>query len=617
VIVNQQLVKYVKQNLSSGYSAAVLRQTLINSGYNAQDVDAALNIAQGYQQQYAEPAQPETVQETLQQTQSVYASPQLVQYIQQLLGQNYDINYIRSYLIKYGYQSNMIDSAINAASPQQAQQTTQPIVQQQTEQAHVKHTIHFSPGVIVAIFMILAVVGIATYFAPALFGQKAASPPSTLLDLSLEPVKTSLQPGNTLEFTHRIDNLGAQIRYDIKLTHKIIDSKTNDVVTEKSETVAIETRGITTARIKLPDDIEPGRYTLETTAIYDSQEAKASFSFKVYKESTEATCFDNTRNQGELGIDCGGPCDEPCPTCTDSLQNGEETGIDCGGSCSPCPEADCFDGIENGDEEGVDCGGSCPLECRTGTCTDGQLSPGEEGIDCDGVCPRPCSTIGTPVQGLSKREIMDKAEKIAEVNEQDAISLCRQLEKQSDQDSCLAKIAEITENINYCGLLSSDAKRDNCYMGFATRNDYTGCAEITSRIMMQSCNSLARAHLVNQYMREGREDELRRELGMVVNETPGLGTGRGDILAMPTIGTKYATAGSPFFEQITASHTNPFAEVAFSDDTELFDINSASGVISFTPTAEQAGEHAIIIEATDGELIISEEMTLIIAGPEG
>jgi len=38
----------------------------------------------------------------------------------------------------------------------------------------------------------------------------------------------------------------------------------------------------------------------------------------------EPTCFDNKKNQGELGVDCGGPC-EPCATCADKILNqGEE-----------------------------------------------------------------------------------------------------------------------------------------------------------------------------------------------------------------------------------------------------------------------------------------------------
>ncbi len=73
-----------------------------------------------------------------------------------------------------------------------------------------------------------------------------------------------------------------------------------------------------------------------------------------------ATCSDGIQNQGETGIDCGGPC-PACPTCSDGIQNQGETGVDCGGPCPACPqEPTCSDGIQNQGETGVDCGGPCP-----------------------------------------------------------------------------------------------------------------------------------------------------------------------------------------------------------------------------------------------------------------
>lgn len=48
------------------------------------------------------------------------------------------------------------------------------------------------------------------------------------------------------------------------------------------------------------------------------------------------TCSDGIQNQGETGIDCGGPC-PACPTCSDGIQNQGETGVDCGGPCPACP----------------------------------------------------------------------------------------------------------------------------------------------------------------------------------------------------------------------------------------------------------------------------------------
>jgi len=77
-----------------------------------------------------------------------------------------------------------------------------------------------------------------------------------------------------------------------------------------------------------------------------------------------ATCNDGIQNQGETGVDCGGPC-AACPTCSDGVQNGNETGVDCGGpDCNACPT--CNDGIQNGNETGIDCGGPDCAPCGGG-----------------------------------------------------------------------------------------------------------------------------------------------------------------------------------------------------------------------------------------------------------
>ncbi len=113
-------------------------------------------------------------------------------------------------------------------------------------------------------------------------------------------------------------------------------------------------------------------------------------------------CADGIQNQGEEGVDCGGPCPNSCdpPTCTDGIQNQGETDIDCGGpNCDPCPPT-CTDGILNQGEEDVDCGGPCPA-CPT--CTDGILNGEEAGVDCGGPeCPEcPCPTVALNAENVS------------------------------------------------------------------------------------------------------------------------------------------------------------------------------------------------------------------------
>ncbi|MDO8556043.1 MAG: MopE-related protein [Nanoarchaeota archaeon] len=68
------------------------------------------------------------------------------------------------------------------------------------------------------------------------------------------------------------------------------------------------------------------------------------------------SCVDQVKNQGELGVDCGGPC-AVCSTCSDGIKNQNEVAVDCGGVCPAC--VSCIDGLQNQNESGVDCGGPC------------------------------------------------------------------------------------------------------------------------------------------------------------------------------------------------------------------------------------------------------------------
>jgi len=54
--------------------------------------------------------------------------------------------------------------------------------------------------------------------------------------------------------------------------------------------------------------------------------------------SVQPSCYDNIKNQGEQGIDCGGPCGVCIvkASCYDNIKNQGEQGIDCGGPCGVC-----------------------------------------------------------------------------------------------------------------------------------------------------------------------------------------------------------------------------------------------------------------------------------------
>lgn len=66
----------------------------------------------------------------------------------------------------------------------------------------------------------------------------------------------------------------------------------------------------------------------------DGTTFKATFLFSriYYLYAKVPTCYDRIQNQGEIGIDCGGPCG-PCVSCSNRVQDGYEEGVDCGGNC--------------------------------------------------------------------------------------------------------------------------------------------------------------------------------------------------------------------------------------------------------------------------------------------
>ena len=79
----------------------------------------------------------------------------------------------------------------------------------------------------------------------------------------------------------------------------------------------------------------------------------------------EATCSDNTKNQDEADVDCGGVCSTKCQNSRSCKLNS-----DCqSGSCSfgKCSDIEiCSDGRLSAGEADVDCGGPCPVKCNEG-----------------------------------------------------------------------------------------------------------------------------------------------------------------------------------------------------------------------------------------------------------
>lgn len=108
-----------------------------------------------------------------------------------------------------------------------------------------------------------------------------------------------------------------------------------------------------------------------------------------YSPPVYPTCWDGIQNQGESGVDCGGPCPSSCPSCFDEIKNQGETNIDCGGPCTACPT--CTDGVQNQGEVGIDCGGpcdpcdTCPDNLHLNQVNVADVYKADNTVSCDGV----------------------------------------------------------------------------------------------------------------------------------------------------------------------------------------------------------------------------------------
>ena len=136
------------------------------------------------------------------------------------------------------------------------------------------------------------------------------------------------------------------------------------------------------------------------------------------------SCSDGKQNQGEEGVDCGGPCKK----CRGGVCEGD---VECAsGMCRSAPgvgkrcrDQSCADGIQQSGEIDVDCGGVCGLctgsQCETNdwcasrvcdtvclapSCDDGVKNGNEVNIDCGGAC-KPCADEACSSSGECASEV--------------------------------------------------------------------------------------------------------------------------------------------------------------------------------------------------------------------
>ena len=76
--------------------------------------------------------------------------------------------------------------------------------------------------------------------------------------------------------------------------------------------------------------------------------------------------------------------------------------------------------------------------------------------------------------------------------------------------------------------------------------------------------------------------------------------------------SQYANESSAFLFDVNCSDTNPIDIITYSDNTSLFDINSNTGYINWTPSDSEVGYHSVLIICSDSKDSISQVLSITI-----
>lgn len=401
----------------------------------------------------------------------------LAKFIKQYLDQGYDLDTIRSHLLDSGYKIEEINASINSLYA-------------------TKHVVHHLSKT-TAITLAAVAIGLAIMIASVVVYLKPAQ--EAILDIKLEGIQTTAEPGQEITFIRELTNFGKKA--DVTTSYTLISVDTAATIATYQETAAVETKASRQINIAIPEDAALGNAVLNAVAEYDGKRAEAALTIKIYKRSQTATCTDNIQNQGERGIDCGGQCD-PCkiekeclPSCDDPNKCTEDyCNADTDFECKhkqiiPC----CGNSICEEDETTSSCSKDC-IEQETAT-----------------------------FEGLTLSETLERIKQIAETDVRSAANYCSMVEIAMYKDTCFRNIAEVTKNQLLCDRIEEELPRDRCYASIAkSKSDSSSCESITKDSVRDSCymnfvldqkDYSVCDRLINKYLRDSCQTLKEAESG--------------------------------------------------------------------------------------------------------
>ena len=172
----------------------------------------------------------------------------------------------------------------------------QPVLKKEGNEGDLKKTVIY-----LSVFLAIILIGILVYF---LF-FKSPTEPEKLMDLKIKSIDAEVKRGGTLNYEVEALNLGKAEIYDITLRYDIYGLDGNYYPSlRKEETVALKDKSVFTKTFKA--DLAPGTYKLQVTAIYGTERAIASETFKIL-----APVVNITNNKSKEPVNVSKP--EPTP----------------------------------------------------------------------------------------------------------------------------------------------------------------------------------------------------------------------------------------------------------------------------------------------------------------
>ncbi len=253
------------------------------------------------------------------------AQQSLIEYIQKLLKQGYEVEAIRSTLLQAGYAPYEVDTAIRIA-------------------AKPKRAMPAKPLIIAFVILLVFSLGVLLLI-------KVLQAPPVMLNLKITPLSTQVAPGESLILTAEIQNPSN------RKTNALLDytiAGPGGRITAPTESITVTNKANIPSNIPIPKDAQPGSYTLTAILSYQDKTATQRLNIEVTAEPTKAPEIlkkEVEEEAREIQLTCPGGCDDLDFCTTDTCVQGtcQRTTI------TPC----CGNNIcEAGEDES-----NCPIDC--------------------------------------------------------------------------------------------------------------------------------------------------------------------------------------------------------------------------------------------------------------